>query len=430
MDDLLEQGIAAYKAGKRAEARKVFMAVVKQSPENERAWGWMYMVASDDKERIYCMKQALRINPANEKAKQLLDQLLVPPSDSNASPAAPLPVKSPVARKKNGSSFRNIILIAAFLVVIAAVASIGGYIIYTRTAALPAAAPNQSASTPTLAQTATLTPTATATLTATPAATATSTATRIPTPLPGKAVMPITSFATGIPWLPLDENAVPDSHFFAFNVSKPPFDNPLVRQAFLAATDRSFLLNVVIQSKCPCESGHRLATTFIPPATLGRDLFNEIAVPYNPSRAKELLAQAGYADPSVSFPVVTVVDWQDSTTFIAKMWEQNLGIKINVEIKKGDEYMAVINSGVPEIMGIMWTADYNDPDNFLRGNFYSDPSDQSGKFTSPALNQLIERAAASADSAERQALYIQVERLLCETEAALIPIYHALWDTP
>jgi hypothetical protein len=75
MDDLLQQGITAYKAGKRDEARKLFITAVKQSPDNELAWGWMYQVSNDDNERIYCMKQALRINPANEKAKQMLDAL-------------------------------------------------------------------------------------------------------------------------------------------------------------------------------------------------------------------------------------------------------------------------------------------------------------------------------------------------------------------
>lgn len=45
MDELLQQGITAYKAGKRDEARKIFIAVVKQDPENERAWGWMSNVS-------------------------------------------------------------------------------------------------------------------------------------------------------------------------------------------------------------------------------------------------------------------------------------------------------------------------------------------------------------------------------------------------
>lgn len=78
MDDLLQQGITMYRNGKRDEARKIFIAVVKQSPDNERAWGWMYDTSNVDKERIYCLRQMLRINPKNEKASQLLNQLTAP----------------------------------------------------------------------------------------------------------------------------------------------------------------------------------------------------------------------------------------------------------------------------------------------------------------------------------------------------------------
>lgn len=75
MDDLLQQGIKMYRDGRRDEARKIFITVVKQSPDNERAWGWMYDVSDVDKEKIYCLRQMLRINPKNEKAGKLLNQL-------------------------------------------------------------------------------------------------------------------------------------------------------------------------------------------------------------------------------------------------------------------------------------------------------------------------------------------------------------------
>ncbi|MBC7876685.1 MAG: hypothetical protein H7Y59_05885 [Anaerolineales bacterium] len=75
MDELLQQGITAYKAGKRDEARKIFITVVKQSPNSESAWGWMYQVSNNDQERTHCLKQILRINPKSEKAKQLLDTI-------------------------------------------------------------------------------------------------------------------------------------------------------------------------------------------------------------------------------------------------------------------------------------------------------------------------------------------------------------------
>jgi tetratricopeptide (TPR) repeat protein len=75
MDDLLQQGITAHKAGRRDEARKYFIAAIKQNRDNERAWQFMYNTANDDKERLSCLQQVLRINPQNEKAITLLNQL-------------------------------------------------------------------------------------------------------------------------------------------------------------------------------------------------------------------------------------------------------------------------------------------------------------------------------------------------------------------
>jgi hypothetical protein len=75
MENLIEQGANAFKSGDRETARKNFITAVKQYPNDERAWGWMYSVCNTDQERIHCLKQVVRINPKNEKANQLLDQL-------------------------------------------------------------------------------------------------------------------------------------------------------------------------------------------------------------------------------------------------------------------------------------------------------------------------------------------------------------------
>ena len=75
MNDLLQEGIKAYQAGNRDDARKLFVAVVKQNKNDERAWGWMHTVSSSDKERIHCLKQMLRINPKNKKANEVLNKL-------------------------------------------------------------------------------------------------------------------------------------------------------------------------------------------------------------------------------------------------------------------------------------------------------------------------------------------------------------------
>jgi hypothetical protein len=109
MDDLLQQGITAYRAGKRDEARKIFVAFIKQNPENERGWGWMYDTSDDDKSRAYCLRQMLRINPNNKKANQLLQQLSNPKS----------------ASKSNGLASKAVIFISVALVCLIGVCGIG-----------------------------------------------------------------------------------------------------------------------------------------------------------------------------------------------------------------------------------------------------------------------------------------------------------------
>jgi cell division protein FtsB len=75
MDDLLQQGIAAYKSGKRSDARGLLGAFVKQNTNNEAGWSWLVEVCYTDKERIDCLNQIIRINPQNQKAGKLLRDL-------------------------------------------------------------------------------------------------------------------------------------------------------------------------------------------------------------------------------------------------------------------------------------------------------------------------------------------------------------------
>ena len=107
MDDLLQQGIAAYKAGNQDKARGLFIALVRQNPNSEQAWGWMSSVCNTDRERIHCVKQVVRINPNNEKARQHLEQLLTPtpslapepqPSPVTSVPVSPVPSASKTSK--------------------------------------------------------------------------------------------------------------------------------------------------------------------------------------------------------------------------------------------------------------------------------------------------------------------------------------------
>jgi tetratricopeptide (TPR) repeat protein len=72
---LLNQGIAAAKAGREDEARDLLSQVLELDPGNERAWLWMSGVVSDA-EKIVCLQNVLEINPSNELALVGLESLL------------------------------------------------------------------------------------------------------------------------------------------------------------------------------------------------------------------------------------------------------------------------------------------------------------------------------------------------------------------
>jgi tetratricopeptide (TPR) repeat protein len=84
MSDLLQKGIAAFRAGNREEARKYILLALQQNRDDEKTWEWAYNISHDDKERGQCLRQILRINPQNSKAKELLEQLefVSPSSDA------------------------------------------------------------------------------------------------------------------------------------------------------------------------------------------------------------------------------------------------------------------------------------------------------------------------------------------------------------
>ena len=249
-----------------------------------------------------------------------------------------------------------------------------------------------------------------------------------PTPLPGKLVLPVDTLGKSIPWLPMPG---PGVALVGFNTLRPPFNSALVRQAFAYAIDRQVITEMAQKYKA---SNPTPATTLTPSETLGRDLYNEVGTVFDPQKAKELLTEAGYTDPS-AFPAVTIIvnasgEKSPGARFnmanaMIEMWKTHLGISVKIEvIQRFNDYGSRLRTNPPEMYWFGWAADYNDPDNFLRGIFRSNSEYNYGKYMNVEFDQLVDRANRSRDPAERQELYILAERLLCETDAALIPLYH------
>jgi oligopeptide transport system substrate-binding protein len=267
-------------------------------------------------------------------------------------------------------------------------------------------------------------------------ATATVTKTPEPTVVPGTELIPVSSFATMIPWLPPSERDLPMSVYYGFNLRKQPFDNLLVRQAFAAAVDRQAVADKALDYYF---TGARPATTLTPYMVLGRDLYNQVGIPFDPGHAKALLVEAGYSG-AESFPQVTLLvstrgkgapgAYYQMAKDIIAMWETHLGIQVDLEVVEMDTFRSRMSTDPPELFWMGWVADYNDPDNYLKMLFHSGFQTNAGGFENDEFDRLVDQAAGSSDPQERLLLYIQAERILTEQQVALIPLYHSYRPTP
>jgi hypothetical protein len=89
VDGMLREGVNAFKAGRRDEARALLLRAVELDQYNEEAWLWLSGVLESLDDQRTCLENVLAINPNNERARQGLDyinkQLGVAPPAQEAS---------------------------------------------------------------------------------------------------------------------------------------------------------------------------------------------------------------------------------------------------------------------------------------------------------------------------------------------------------
>ena len=74
-DEKVKQAMAAFKAGRKEEARTLLMAVVDEDESHETAWLYLSAMVETLEEQQICLENVLAINPANEKARKGFDSL-------------------------------------------------------------------------------------------------------------------------------------------------------------------------------------------------------------------------------------------------------------------------------------------------------------------------------------------------------------------
>jgi ABC-type oligopeptide transport system substrate-binding subunit/DNA-binding SARP family transcriptional activator len=203
--------------------------------------------------------------------------------------------------------------------------------------------------------------------------------------------------------------------YVSFDVSRPPFDDPRVRRAFVLATDRLTLAAVD-------EMGHLAPATggFIPPGMPGH--VPGIALPYDLEQARRLLVDAGYHD-GEGFPKVSAYTVKRGESFfepVLNSWYSGLGVEFSLESLEWIEFLKRIRveSDLPHIYSLAWHADYPDPDSMMRLG-----KETASNWGDETYNALVEQARRVMDHDERMHLYRQAEEILVR-EAPFFPLYY------
>lgn len=208
--------------------------------------------------------------------------------------------------------------------------------------------------------------------------------------------------------------------YIALNESVPPLDDVRVRRALQLALDRQVMLNAVY-------GGHGNLENGIFPHGLSAYNPELDEIPYDPEEAARLLEEAGVGD-GFDLPISISIDAsatnREVAEFAAFMWQQ---IGVNAEIVELDEteYMAKRRAGRLACYCHGWTADYDDPDNFIFTFFGNRENTVSRSlcYGDEAVIERVAKARSILNDAERMAEYHALEQKIVQEDAAWIPLF-------
>ena len=180
--------------------------------------------------------------------------------------------------------------------------------------------------------------------------------------------------------------------YITMNTTEAPFDNKLVRQAVNMAINKERVIKIV-------NGRATIANQPLPPAMPAYDTAYE-GYPYDPEKAKQLLAEAGYPN---GFETELYAMNTAPNPRIAQSFQQDLAaIGIKAAIKSLAQ-ATVIDAGgegtAPMLWsgGMAWIADYPDPSNFYGPILGCGSVVPGGWNWAKYCNQEIDALAAKAD---------------------------------
>ncbi len=209
-------------------------------------------------------------------------------------------------------------------------------------------------------------------------------------------------------------------YYIGFNTNKPPFDDVNVRRAFCYAVNKEKIIKVILKDTMTKANG------ILPPGMPG---YNDKlqGLNYDVAKAKSLIASSKYGSVS-NLPPITITDAglggniEQYLGALIQDWQENLGVEVKVRQLEPEIFSYYINEEADQMFIGGWIADYPDPQNFLDILFRTGAEYNTGKYSNPNVDALLDKAAVEKDETTRLAIYQQAEQKIVD-DAACLPIF-------
>jgi oligopeptide transport system substrate-binding protein len=206
-------------------------------------------------------------------------------------------------------------------------------------------------------------------------------------------------------------------YFYRINVARKPLDNPKVRLALNLAVDRDAIVkNILREDQKP-------ATGYTPPGMGDYKPLDKMQ--YDPERARQLLAEAGYPNgkgfPKFTIHFNTLESHRAIAEAIQQMWKEELNIDVGLENQEWKVYLDTQNNKNYDISRSAWIGDFMDPVTFL-SMWTTGNGNNNTNWGNPKFDAFIEQAARTGDPKARLEILHQAEDLFL-SEAPIVLVY-------
>lgn len=188
-----------------------------------------------------------------------------------------------------------------------------------------------------------------------------------------------------------------------------PLEDPLVRQAMNYAVDREAIIDALFNGYAD------LSTGFMTPGNLG---YNDSLAPYpyDPDKAKELLAEAGYADGfEIGFacPTGAYTNFEQVCEAIGGYLNE-VGITFDggeIQFMESGQYWDLeANKELPPLFGDSWSTTDGEALNRLEGALADDAS--YAAWNTPEIQEYLDKIGSTVDEEERANLYSELHQMM------------------